>query len=319
VGSRNDIRSMTAQGDDDRLLAQDAILPVLSPDGSRLLYTALGDTLTQRILELSTGKVRDVGDLGPLPAWSPDSQSIAYSPPGSTSIVRLELQDGSQTALTIPAAGSPGWNVHPEWSADGKRIVFSSERLSTAASNGQVWLNVMDADGGNRRPIIRQDDSSCLGTNWPASTAPLAWSPDPGGTGSGQLIAYGKFCGDAITLGLVTADGKEIRGRSYELPGATQISWSPDGRRVLVTALDSASGMSILYSADADGAHLVRLAANASDAAWSPDPGGTGSGKQIAYVINDSAGLQHIDTVNADGSGLAQITSNPGAGKVCLH
>jgi Tol biopolymer transport system component len=65
--------------------------------------------------------------------------------------------------------------------------------------------------------------------------------------------------------------------------------------------------------ADADGSHVRILQANAREPRWSPD------GTQIVFVGRDHAGLDEIFTIKLDGSGLTQLTQNPGAGRICLH
>ena len=56
--------------------------------------------------------------------------------------------DGSdQRQLT----DNSGQDFFPSWSPDGQTIVFSSDR------SGAVELYLMDADGGNQRPLMAKE------------------------------------------------------------------------------------------------------------------------------------------------------------------
>lgn len=91
------------------------------------------------------------------PAWSPDSQWIAYTsaPAVRTDsdraaaalrrIWRMRPDGTDKRQLTNDA---PYRDERPEWSADGKTILFGRFKGDTA----QVWL--MRADGSNPRPVI---------------------------------------------------------------------------------------------------------------------------------------------------------------------
>jgi Tol biopolymer transport system component len=68
-----------------------------------------------------------------------------------------------------------------------------------------------------------------------------------------------------------------------------------------------------LMMVDVDGSGLTTIAANAIHADWSPD------GQEIVYSGFDSMGLSELYTVHLDGTGLTQLTQNPGRGQICLH
>jgi Tol biopolymer transport system component len=103
------------------------------------------------------------------------------------------------------------------------------------------------------------------------------------------------------------------------VPGAdvADLSWSPNpgggsGAHLLFTEHDHNTGIDSLVVAGPDGTNPRTVQAQASQPGWSPD------GKQIVFVGQDAAGLDEIYTIGADGSGLSQITDNPGNG-MCLH
>ena len=78
---------------------------------------------------------------------------------------------------------------------------------------------------------------------------------------------------------------------------------SPDGTRVAFSSFRD--GNKEIYVMDADGGHPVNLTrhdAFDSSPAWSPD------GRRIAFESNRDGGMDHIFVMNADGSGVEQLT-----------
>ena len=151
--------------------------PDWSPDGSTIvfssdrddpenahLYLMNADGSNQRRLE--TGLTDDqVGA-----RWSPDGQYILFhSNPLVDGLPRFDVfrvrADGSDlTNLT----NTPGNNFMADWSPDGKRIVFVSQR------NGNSELYVMNADGSNQIRLTESQSENLL----------PRWSPD------GSQIAF---------------------------------------------------------------------------------------------------------------------------------
>ncbi len=83
---------------------------------------------------------------------------------------------------------------------------------------------------------------------------------------------------------------------------------SPDGTRVAFSSFRD--GNREIYVMDADGGNPVNLTRhNAVDSApaWSPD------GRRIAFESRRDGGMDHIFVMNADGSGVEQLTHEPQA------
>ncbi len=92
--------------------------------------------------------------------------SVDVSPDGRTLVFDLlgdiyTLPIGGGTAQAI--SSGPAFDSHPRYSPDGKTIAFTSDRGGIE----NVWL--MDADGGNPRPVTTEKD------NYVRSAA---WTPD---------------------------------------------------------------------------------------------------------------------------------------------
>ena len=117
----------------------------------------------------------------------------------------------------------------------------------------------------------------------------------------------------------MNADGSDRTEIATTKDGARAPSWSPDGERIAFVTIEGG-----VYVVGADGSGLTEIAratpatggGSGADAvvvsvsfdwrpAWSPD------GAQLAIVSGNAAAPQ-VFVVNADGSGLAQLTDLPG-------
>jgi eukaryotic-like serine/threonine-protein kinase len=130
-GGTPGIWKMSSLGSGPTPLIKDAIDPAISPDGTRIAFTALLPGGDQRIAVSSLADPENftvlTGADGGMwehrrAAWSPDGKTICYA--------------ARQDLWTVPASGgaprrltSGGlYDFYPSWSSDGKHVYFSSER-----------------------------------------------------------------------------------------------------------------------------------------------------------------------------------------------
>ncbi|HEY8898152.1 MAG TPA: amidohydrolase family protein [Niastella sp.] len=127
-----------------------------SPDGKRLVFSALSRIY---IMDLPNGKPKPLIDQ-PFnqfePAWSPDGKWITYvtwDDKEGGQLWRIAVQDGVPEQLTAAA----GLYMHPSWSPDGNRIVVAKGRnrlgLRDHPGNGQMVVVTI----GNKEPQVIAD------------------------------------------------------------------------------------------------------------------------------------------------------------------
>jgi len=151
--------------------------------------------------------------------FSPDSQTVAYhSTRTGTSEIWLHHVDGrAETRIT----DNDSWDLYPDWSPDGKRLIFVSDR-----QDSRYKIFIVNSDGGGERLLMDQPisfDSPLLPVN---ADLVSRWSPD------GEQIAFLVEDEETKALWTVQADGGGVRKL---LENATGFDWYRDNRHGLYT------------------------------------------------------------------------------------
>ena len=212
-GGNEQIYVMDSNGKNVKLLTNGILgsYPAWSPDGQTIVYSGYEheewvdddeEANVKIFLIAPDGSNRrklagDIPSSDGEPAWSPDSQRIAFVSWREdwtwTGDIGVMNADGTnQKRLTHTEVNER----HPTWSPDGSRIAFSS------VQEEDFVISVMNADGTNRMSLTEE----ILDGRTQFNIHP-AWSPD------GRTIAY-RFAEGGLDPGgihLMTADGEHLK------------------------------------------------------------------------------------------------------------
>ncbi len=226
--------------------------------------------------------------------FSRDGMRIAFtSIRGSNQHVYVMNADGTGVRRLTK---HPAPSFQPTWSPDGRRIAFVSLR-----PNFEIY--VINIDGSGERHLTP-------GPKWIGDSAPT-WSPD------GLWIAFSssRLKDGNPEIFKMRPNGSKVTRLTFT-DTATEVSpddgfpsWSPDGRSIVFSST-RADGQHDLWVMRADGKNprQVTRTPGFDDwmAKWSPD------GRRIAFW-GVGPGVNHIHTVNVDGTELRRVTrgTNP--------
>jgi Tol biopolymer transport system component len=262
--------------------------PVLSPEGDRVVFTALGDLWYRELADASTRQLTDDPYIDMSPSWAPDGKRIAYisDREGKADIWVLDLETGEQTRLSD--LDRPGNS--PIWSPDGSKIAFLKDAGNSVFASATV--NVFEVASGTESAI----SEPIFGPSAPA------WSPD----GSQVLVYYrepmsSRFREGNNMLYLLPASGTGVKrllspvaGKSLGRRQHNRPAWSALGE--LVYRMDGAL-WSVSLSANSALGESTLIAATGENPSWSADGG------KLVYL--DGADLMLYDAATATSQVLA--------------
>lgn len=272
--------------------------PILSPDGTKIVYSpwASGGHPEELWVANTDGTERiKLTNIGRSPTWSPDGKKIAFysdKERGKEDIYQkyvdiyvINTNGKNEIRITKPTDYTHGGY---DWSPDGKEILFSTFKTSIRAgsTNGLYTVN---SDGTGRKQLV---EAGRIGT--------FKYSPD------GRKIIFSLVMTPRGVY-IMNLDGTEKVCLDDVYPGG-DFSWSLDGQKVLYT-ISPATGSLTLYSVNSAGfdkkeiVHFPKYSWSPEEFRWSPDR------KKILFLAGSTKVFAHeIFTINADGSDMERLT-----------
>jgi Tol biopolymer transport system component len=283
---------------------------IVNPDG---IHAAVGGESVVNIVDMRDGSRTTIAthaDSLSWLDWSPGGRWLTWRGGGKDFIVAMDGKD----RIELPIVGGGTWDL-PSWSPDDSRLAVaipdgllvgdgSGADLREIGAFPPVWTWSHD---GSRFAFIR--DGDVWVANSDGTDARNVTQFEFGGARSTAMAPDGESIAvvqAAKALWLMGLDGTR---RQVDLgPGVSleyvDLRWSKEGKRLAVeTRPSSGEAARTTYLVPVEGSPVVRLD-GAWNPTWSPD------GRYLA-LQGDHDGTVGINVANADGSGLATVTSGP--------
>jgi Tol biopolymer transport system component len=236
--------------------------------------------------------------------WSPDGRRVVVTLSSGQQLI-LDVDTGATTDLQLSSHYPDLALFCGVWSPDGSRLACEGFGQTDGSLNGVYTVRSSDG-GGLQRVTSEPNGDDC----------PSDYSPD------GRRLVVTRASDTSYELDTVKLDGSGLRQIA---PAGTDFDfcsgrWSPQGNEILYSAHVPDADRSTLWVAHSDGTGVREIqvagcggprsdpsSVGCSGPVWSPD------GQKIGFSRHTLQPTEQFDlyTVNADGSGLFQITNTP--------
>jgi eukaryotic-like serine/threonine-protein kinase len=301
-----------------------------SPDGRMIAFIDAGNGASPQVWvkDLTEGEPKQITsgeDSADRPRWSPRNDQIVYT--------RRSL--GTNSIWAVPPAGGASHKVieggrNPNWSWDGAQLIFErGYDIWTANADGGDQRKVegvppTDHLSADRMPAFSPDGALIAffqkskgphGDYWVVPSASgqarrltsddsfggaPAWTPD------GRFIVFPSQRAGSLTLWKVPAVGGEPEPILVGTGEDTDPEISRDGRRLIYTNTRNNFLLTLTDPATGRQQELHQSRSDVVDPSFSP------KGDKIVFFGLAEGGGIHVYVVNADGTGLNQLTRGKG-------
>jgi len=258
------------------------------PGGNEIVFSSVrGGSYGLWRISASGGRAESVAAAGPICSSlsvSRQGQRLAYVESSHDfDIWRIDLAGPPGRHPPTRLIGSTRRESAPQYSPDGRRIAFESNRSGT----DEIW--VCDGDGSNAVQLTFLDS---LWTGTPR------WSPD------GREVAFDARVEGHSDIYVINSGGGSPRRITTEASEDVVPSWSRDGRWIYFAS--DRGGTQQVWKVPAKGGHAVQVTKKGGFAAFeSPD------GKAVYYSRYDAPGLWRVPV---EGGEESLILDHPAVG-----
>lgn len=256
------------------------VSPVLSPDGTSIVFVALQDLWIKKEGS-EPEQLTDDASVQIFPVWSPDGKQIAYcsDKDGSFGIWTMSLEGKKATRVLTTGSSISGM----AWSPDGEKIAFTQ---SFGPRFGK--LNLLDLETGEQK---------ALGAGLGSSVGSPTWSPNGKIVALSALSPYSTLYREGVNrIMLFSLEGGQIRTQiapehwSFGVRGSDGPVWSPDGKYMSVASKGSLWLLPVDEYGNANG-EPIQLTDELSDA-----PSWSGDSKKLLYLASGQLKTLDIET-----------------------
>jgi TolB protein len=229
-------------------------------------------------------------------AWSPDGAELVYSMQGSLWRQRVDATEARQ--LT----DGPGYDYQPDWSPDGRFVVYASYR------DDAIELRVLELSTGRDEALVA-DGAVNIEPRWSPDGVRLAWV-STAHEGRWHIYTASMRDGRASDIRRVTEDRDGGLPRYYYSAFDHYLSptWSPDGRElILVSNRGRIWGSGGFWRMEArPGAPMSEL--RHEETTWKARPDWARDGKRVVYSSYLGRQWNQLWLMTAEGGDPLQLT-----------
>ena len=242
--------------------------PSWSPEGTRVVYCRYEMKRSPELVKLwSRNPKYELSATGILPAYDPTGEHLALPTRTNDTSSLLVMEEGKPTRMILERKDVI---VGPQWSPDGRQIVFgiglfisfAGGKKPSGLVNGEDQVGIINADGSGFNVITSGRNNNAFPSFAPDGKRIVYRTTGPEGEGlrilnledhsiteltheydnfpiwspRGDLIAFTRKVGDDFEVCTIRPVGKNVSQLTHTRGNDAHASWSPDGERLVFTS-----------------------------------------------------------------------------------